>query len=243
MQKKQILAEIGHVGKNMIENNPALVNIHKQNIEWKGCNMCSTQIRRGLIGVEELIKGRNNGRLLSIIKRIQTMGSILEVGKRAIELSRYKDLLVGFNLNSAHPFKEVFFGNPILSISDDRKEVTLNLKNFKSRYQLKWTEFIKQYRVYLSINEVSDIRWDSHERYCSTQYGSSLYENTTISEWYDTSSDETELRLSVSFPENYVAKESTTVVVTMGLEFASSGNGKTVITVKDRGTCAIVGCF
>ena len=165
-------------------------------------------------------------------------------GYRRIESSKFKYPLIGFCMNNAHPFNTVFQVEPEISITEDRGEVTLSLTNFISSSKFKWPERILYYRVYLTIVELPDVEWDEgHRCFFPVYLPLSLRNKTTVSDWLSVSSDPIDFQITASFDQNVLPREKTTVLVAMGLEFASGMQYNTPYIVKDHGTMAILKCF
>jgi hypothetical protein len=242
--KKWIYSTKGGANKNLIHNNKAFARTRELNEEWKGCNIWSKSIRLATENLRHLKQGRSNYKLLKIAKRIQVMNWEDIRGHRRIESSKFNHPLIGFSMSNAHPFSEVFFGNPVLSITDDRREVMLELKNFIAYGKFSWPERIRYYRMYLTISEIPDVVWNEELRQFSKIYPAiSNTGVTTVSEWMPIDTTAVDLRLVTMFPEGLIPREQSTVIAAMGIEFASEMQYATFFVVKDNGTMAIVGCF
>jgi hypothetical protein len=214
------------------------------NLEFKGVNIWTKLLRRGNDDLSYLKKGRLNGKLVSIGKGIQLMNSLDKRGHKRIESSKFNFPLIGFCMNNEYPFQNVCHAEPEISITDNRREVTVRLTNFISGVKLRWPERIMHYRVYLNIFELPDVEWDpEHRRYWPVYPSTALGNKTTVSEWRSIITTPIDFELPAAFDAKYVSKEKAVVVVTMGFEFASGIQYDTPYVVKDHGTCAIVGCF
>ncbi len=242
--KKQILSTKGGINKNIIKNNPKLWRTKAMNKEWIACGIWARIIRNGTGDLSDLKNGRNNGKLIGIAKRIQKMSQNDGYGTRKIESSKFNYLLKGFSMNNAHPFKEVFFENPTLSITDDRRTVTLELKHFTPSGKFSWPEHISHFRIYLSICEVPDIVWSERYRCYLPIYSEGyLSAVTTVSDWMNMSSENIDFQLTASFEDGHQPKEKTLIIAAMGVEFASVIQHYTALIVKGHGSMAILECF
>ncbi len=242
--KKWICSTKGGANKNLIKNNRAFARTRENNEEWKGCNIWSKLIRSGTFDLSHLKQGRNNYRLLKIAKQLQLMDQEGSRGKRSIESSKYNFPLIGFSMSNAHPFKEVFFGIPDLSITDDRSAATLRLNNIITNRMFSWPERIGYYRVYLTIAEIPDVVWNEAEKeYTTTTPSFKRMHATNVSEWMPINTELADVQIITNFPDGFVPREKTTVIAAMGIELASSLQYNTPVIVKDCGTMAIVGCF
>jgi len=241
---KQILSSKGGVNKNIVKSNKSLARVRDMNREFIACNIWAKLVRRGTEDMSYLKNGRINGKLVSIAKVLQKMSSEDTYGYRRIESSKFNYPLMGFSMNNAHPFNTVFQLEPEISITEDRSEVTLCLNNFISNGAFKWQERISYYRVYLTIVELQDIVWDAvHKSYLPVYLPFSLRKKTNVSDWILVSCDPVDFLITASFDQNALPREKTTVLVAMGLEFASGMQYNTPYVVKDHGTMAIIGCL
>ena len=214
------------------------------NREFKALNVWAKIIRRMTLDLCYLKKGRLNGKLVSIAKKIQELDGSGERGFRKIESSKFNFPLKGFCMNNAHPFGDVCNIEPRITISDDRGTVTFTLTAFSSVGKFKWTESILYYRIYIVINELPDIEWNVKNKVYEPVY---LYDllgrKTVVSEWMRVSSESLDIVIPVAFDANHMPREKTTVMVSVGFELASEIQFDTPYIVKDHGTCAILGCF
>lgn len=242
--KKRVLSTKRTWDKNAIKNNPELWRVNAMNEEFKGCNLLSKIIRQNTEALIYLKNGRITGKLINIAKRIQEINGTIDYGTRKIETSKFNAPLIGFCMNNAHPFKDVFHVVPEISITDDRRVVMLKLNNFISHLKFKWPERVFYYRVYLTIFELPDIEWYKiGERYISVYPANSLGNKTTVSEWIRVSTDAIDFQITAAFDEGHLPREKTTVLVAMGLEFASDIQYDTPFVVRDHGTMSIVACL
>ena len=229
--------------KNPIHNKHAPRAL-ENNDEFTGVVMWSKLIRRMTDEVVYLKKGRRVGELNAIGKKIQLMDRTGDRGKRQIESSKYNFPLIGFSFNKEYPFSSVFTGVPELSITEDRREVTLKLNDFISKSKFNWPETVGYFRVFLEIFELPDLAWDEESKAYNPYYFTMPKgKAVTVSDWISVITDPIDFQQSVAFKEGELPREKSAVVVVMGLEFASGMDWGTPYVVKDHGTAAIVACF
>ncbi len=242
--KKWISSTKGGANKNLIYNNPRFALTRDLNQEWKGCAVWAKIVRKGVKPINHLMQGRNNCYLMKVAEKIKILDFESERGFRKITTSKHKSLLVGYCFSKLHPFSEVFLDEPELSITDDRNEVTLALNNFLSHYRFSWPEKISYYRIYLNISLVPDLEWSASEKNYIPVYQPFLYMATTsVGNWMYMNTVLNDIRMVVKFDNDFVPDDRSTVVVTMGLEFASEMINGTPYIVKDCGTTMVLGCF
>ena len=239
--KKKVLREKKGKNKNHNKHAPRALD---QNREFKAMCIWSKFIRRATLDIDSLKNGRLAGYLNRIAKQIQLLDDDGILGYRTIRSSQYTYPLTGFNFNNAHPFNEVFQVVPELSATEDRREVTLKLTNFKSKSKFNWPESVGHYRIFLLIFVLKDLVWDpDREQYDPSYRGQPLVKSFVISEWFPVLATAKDIQLSAAFREDQQLPENSTVVTVMGLEFASAFDNGMYYVVKDHGTAAIVKCF
>jgi len=242
--KKQVLSTKRRSNKNIIKENPSLWRQDAMSVEFGGCSTWATIIRSETIEHVYLKKGRHNGKLSGIGRRIQLMDAEGRYGFRRIQSSKFNFPLIGYSMNKRHPFKEVFCVNPDVSITEDRREVTLELNNFRSYSKFNWPEPVSDYRVYLTIFELPDLEWNEGGKEYRPVYPTiGLANKTTVSDWLTVSTDPIDFQIKATFDEDKLPREKSTVIVSMGLEFASGMQHNTPFVVRDHGTTMIVACF
>jgi len=218
--------------------------LERLNSEFKALNVWTKIIRRITLDLEYLKKGRLNGKLVCIAKKIQEMDKLGELGFRKIESSRFNFPLVGFCMNNAHPFGAVCNIEPEISISEDRSSLTFKLMNFVSLGKFKWSERIMYYRIYFVISELPDIEYNEIDKaYLPVYLYGTLGRKTVVTEWIRVSNEPRDIVIPIAFDANHLPREKTTVMAVVGFEFASEIQFDTPYIVKDHGTCAILGCF
>ena len=239
--KKKIVREKKGKNKNNNSHAPRALDMNR---EFKAMCIMSKFIRRATLDIDYLKNGRLAGNLNRIAKTIQLLDDDGILGYRTIKVSKFTYPLSGFNFNNAHPFNDVFQVTPELSASEDRREVTLKLTNFKSKSKFNWPERVGHYRIFLLVFALKDLAWDpDREQYDPSFPGQQLVKSFVISEWFPILSTPIDIQLSTAFREDLQLPEDSTVVTVMGFEFASAFDNGMYYVVKDHGTAAIVKCF
>jgi hypothetical protein len=239
-----IVATKRESNKKAYDNCDSIPRVKENNNEFVALNIWTKLIRKGTGELVYLKNGKHNGNLVAIGKRIQLMDQTGLRGLRNIISSKFNYPLIGYNWNREHPFNIACNVEPVVSITDDRRVVTLTMNDFKSFQKFKWTEEVRYYRVYLNIFTLPDVEWDEgHRQYFPVYPSKEMGDETSVSNWMSVSTDYIDFQISASFDENSLPKEKTTVMVSMGFEFASAFQYGSPYIVKGNGTAAIVGCF
>jgi hypothetical protein len=239
-----ILSEKKASNKKGFKNCDNLPRVKENNNEFAGLNIWTKLIRSGIDELIHLKKGRHNGNLVSIGKRIQLMGQNGLRGFRNITTSKFNYPLIGYNWNDEHPFDIACDVKPEVSITDDRRVVTISMNHFRSFQKFKWTEYVRYYRVYLSIFELPDVEWnEDFNQYFPVYFNTTFGEALSVSDWMSVDPIPFDFQISAAFDENKLPREKTTVLVSMGFEFASDMQHGSPYIVQGNGTAKIVGCF
>ena len=239
--KKKVIREKKGKNKNNNKHAPRALD---QNREFKAMCIFSKFIRRATLDIESLKNGRLAGYLNRIAKTIQLLDDDGILGYRTILSSEYTYPLKGFCFNNAHPFKEVFQVAPEISISEDRREVTLKLTNFKSKSKFNWPEKVGHYRIYMLNFALKDVAWDpDRNAYDPTYTSQRLVKSFVISNWFSVESVARDIQLAATFREELQIPENSSIVTVMGLEFASAYDNDLYYVVKDHGTAYIAEVF
>ena len=239
--KEWVVATKKQKNPNHNKNSPRAL---ENNEEFTGVTMWSKLIRRMTVDVVYLKKGRRVGDLNAIGKKIQLMDQTGNRGNRQIESSKYNFPLIGFSFNKENPFSSVFTGVPELTITEDRREVTLKMPDFISNSKFKWPESVSYFRLFLEIFELPDLVWDEdRKKYNPFYFTMPKGKAVTVSDWMPVIPEPIDFQQSVAFNEERLPAEKSAVVVVMGLEFASGMDWGTPYVVKGHGTAAIVACL
>lgn len=241
---KYVASEYSGPTKSAFKNCKTNLGTKRGNEELKARSKWAKLVRFATDDLSHLKQGQNNCYLVQIASQIQNLNKRDNSGKRGVISSEFNYPLLGYTMNKVNPFNGVFRGDPIVSISNDRREVTLALNNFTSWKKFFWPERVSYYRIYLSISEIPDVIWNESENcFDPVCLGTYRSRTTVVSEWMPETINPIDFKLMASFDEDYQLRDQTMVMASMGVEFASSILYGTYCIVPGNGTMAIVGCF
>jgi len=241
---KYFASEYSGPTKSAFKNSKTNLGTKRGNEELKARSIWSGLIRFATDDLSHLKQGQNNCYLIKIASQIQNLNKTDINGQRSIKSSEFNFPLLGYTMNKLHPFNEVFRGDPIVSITNDRREVTLTLDDFTSWKKFLWTERVYYYRIYLSISEIPDVTWNKKKNRFEPFYtDTARSRKTVVSEWLSVSTDPIDFKLVASLAEDYQLRDQTMILVSMGVELAASVLYNTHCILPGNGTMAIVGCF
>ena len=184
------------------------------------------------------------GAVVQMAKIIQLMDQDSPRGHRNIEPSKYKSLLTEINFNEQHPFKQVLLRRPEVTSDDKRQSVTVNLPQFYPRGELIWRNPYSLYRLTVTIAQLSDYKWvELHGNYEMTHPGLGAKKVTVYSDWMAPGTETIDLSLTASFADQAIPPSGATVMVGLGIEFATKLSNHSVSWTKGDGTMALIDCL
>ena len=104
---KIILRTKGGASKDKIKRSAAFANTRKLNAEFGGASSAARNIKLALIGLTHLDHSHFQSRLTAVCSSIQKLDTTNELGRRAVLISGYRQLLEGFNLQMGTGFDSI----------------------------------------------------------------------------------------------------------------------------------------
>ena len=242
-----IMRTKGGPNKYQIKTKPQFEQVRHNNFEWKGCTRMGRQIRSSFQVMNPLEDYPVSGALNAICKQIQKMDTENEHGKRALFLSKHKEMLLGFSFSRKQVLESVL-RVPVESAIDratGKAQITipavntaLYLYNFqKSPY----------FRIKACLSGVRDMQFHDYEH----RFGALNYyvreKGIFESEWLPTSGTQPAMQIILENPievENTTAEgqlnDDITLILTLGIEFGKIGYGNITEPVKYAGTGKVI---
>ena len=242
--KKWIARQKGGANKDQIENSPVFVRTRENNVEFTACNKWCGKLRLTLLAMDHLNYGYYMGGVVQMVKNIQLMDQDSLKGHRNIEPSKYKSLLTEIVFNEEHPFKQVLLRRPEVIADDLRQSVTVNLPQFYPKGELIWRKPYSLYRLTLNVAQISDYVWvEVHNGYEMIDPSLETRIVTVYSDWMLPGTETIDLSLTASFADQFIPPTGSTVMVGVGIEFATQLSNHTVSWTKGDGTMALIDCL
>ena len=242
--QKWVVATKGGANRDLILNNPAFARVRENMSEFSACGKWSSLVRKGLLAVDHLNWGYYMAEIVKLSKIIQKMDRMGVKGHRNIEPSKHKSLLTDLVFNQLHPFKKVLLRHPEVIADAQRKNITLNLSQFYPWYELGWTATYSCYRFTLAVAQLSDYTFVEEDGgYGPAHFGLETKKATVYSDWLMRNTDATDVSLTASFADDAIPPDDATVMVAVGIEFATRLSGDSISSGPRDGTMALVACF
>jgi len=242
--KRYILSTKGGASRELIENSPAFARTRENMNEFKACGKWASQIRKALLSINHLNWANYFSGIVKLGKEIQLHDEGHPRGFRSIESSKTPFLIPNLNFNRNNPFNSVLSAYPAISISEDKKTITLSFPEFNSRKHLHWPNRFNSYRIALVIAQLPDIVYNEAESdYVPTIRDLEQLSVTVYTEWLQNTIEPTDICLQASFVNPALQQPGTTVIVAVGIEVSAGLLKPTDSYTSPQGTMQIVECF
>jgi hypothetical protein len=243
--KKWVVAGKGGANINLIYNSPVFARTRENMSEFTACGLWGKQIRMGLFDLDHLNAGYYMGGIVKLAKVIQLLDHTTEIrGHRNIESSKFKSLLTDINFNEQYPFKQIVMRRPEVISDDERMSFIVNLPQFYPIHELVWRKPYSFFRFSLAIAQLSDYMWDDRNRLFMPAHPDLDAKRVTVyGDWLIKSAETVDISLTASFADNAFPAEDVTVMVALGIEFASKLSNNSVSWAKGDGTMALIACL
>jgi len=228
-----IVGEKGGANIDLIRNNKAFEGLRKAENEFRGRSKCAKDIRRALgIWSHTVVNSFLQAKLAGLLMKVVKIDDILKKGKRAIYLSKYKEILNQINYYSYKPLNEILFCNYSVETSEDRMSVKVTLKGLNPKMHVKAPKMASHFQLCLSIGTVTDYEVASDSNIYIGPIGANANRGSQyISEWIPIDGEiMDEVSLKVSLPDYFTIKDNHTVIRAFGIVF-----GKMMRTVEELG--------
>ena len=242
--KKWVVSTKGGPTKEALENSPNFARSRENMSEFKACGKWSSLIRKALFEIDHLNYGYYMAGIVQLAKSLQVMDALGKRGHRNIEPSKFKPLLADIVFNELHPFKQVLARQPEVIADPQRQTITLNIAQFRPKYELRWPQRQSWFRFTLAIAQLSDFTYVEEDGgYGPAHFGLNANKATFVSEWMMQGTEAVDISMTASFADDAIAPEDATVLVALGIEFGNKMSGNTFSSGPKDGTMALVACL
>ena len=165
-------------------------------------------------------------------------------GFRMIGVSNEPQALLGIDFNEHHPFKNVIRENYVISLSEDKKTVTLTIPDFVTARDAWWGNKYYAVRIYVVVAQTADMVYNPvTKEWEPAVEGLELISRKVVSGWMYFNSESNDVNLSVSLDDPAFSLPGTVVVVAMGVEFSLTANNGEPYPEPHAGSMSIVKSF
>ena len=241
---KQIDGETGGPTSEEFWANPNYGPAQRRAIEMGGRSKWASLLKLGLFDIRHLMHSRAFNNIVAAGRPIQALDEIEDIGIRGIAANKDPGGLLEIDFNEKLPFASVIREIYQISFSADNKTVTLTIPNFVPTRDIRRVTKYVSVRFFLNISQVSEVVWNPVTKiYVPVVSDLELISKCTTGEWIAKTNATGEVILEATFDEPAFSVPGTTVLVSMGIEFAVSMKQGQYSTLPQSGTMAIVGYF
>lgn len=233
----------GGPSKYQIKTKPKFEKVRRNNSEWAGCAKMGSQIRWSFLNMNRMEDYPVTGALNAISKQIQLLDTESEHGKRAIYLSRHKEMLLGFSFSKKQVLESVLRVPVETTLDRVKGEALIDIPAVNTDLYLYNFRKLPYYRIVANLSGVCDMMIPENEKkyehayYNYTDKEEGIYE----SDWLPTMGTQDAIHIRLQYPliENPIP-EDVTLLLCVGIEFGKKGYGDITELVKYAGTGKIV---
>lgn len=242
--KCYIISTKGGASREQIINSPAFVRTRENMSEFSACGKWSSMLRKTLLCIAHLHVGNYFSEIVKMAKEIQLHDVDHPKGTRSIESSKISFLLTTLNFNRDHTFDGVLSAWPEITLSEDKKTVTMRFREFRSFSCLHWRTRFDSYRFALVIAQLPDFVYSEAElTFIPALRDPEQLSVCTFTEWFNANTDSMDICMEASFAEPALQQPGTTVIVAMGIELTSARMRPNDTYSSSNGTMKIMQCF
>ena len=239
---EQILARNGGPTRERFLNDPSYARQRQVSSELIGRSLWSSQVKQSLSDIGHLMNSRCFNLIMTSCKSIQQRDTTSPNGQLAIVVNNNPGILTGIDFNKLFPFSKVIGDIYEVSLSPDKKTVTLTIPGFISSRDATWVTKYYAVRFYLVIAQISDVVWDPElGKYVVLVTGLNVFTRSTISNWIVRNNEPYDVNLTATFEEAALTSPGTTVIAAMGVEFSIPTNNGQAFVMPRSGSMGIVG--
>jgi hypothetical protein len=240
---KVIARSKGGASKEKIKSSPEFAGFRLQQKEWKGCTGFASMLRYSFGGLHRLADYNLTPVLNGFAKELQKTDTVNAIGKRAILLSKYRNLLDGFNFNRTYPFNTVLRMSVHGQIDRENMRAVVTLPRINTVTDLLNVQRLPYFRLIVALGAVSDMEFAdmSFEPLVPAMHGVS---EVLTGEWIPAETILQEQQLEIAFGEEMKPyfTDSVSLVLSIAVEFGKVGFTRAPQEVKYAGSGKVICC-
>ena len=241
---KRILSKKGGPTRDQFLTHPKYARQREFSKEFGGRSKWASMLKARLSDVCHLMYARCFNQIMIAANPIQQLDLTGKIGFRAVVVKNDPGRLLKIDFNERRPFGKVIRDIYQISLSPDKRTVTLTIPGFISTRDLWWVSKFYAVRFYLVIAQIADMAWNAvNERYKPVVSSLEVHTRCSISNWFIKNSLPIDVMLEATLEQPPFSSEGTSMIVAMGVEIATSSTNGVPNTPTKSGSMAIVGCY
>ena len=233
----------GGANRELIRKSKKFKRLRLAQNELKGRAACAKDIRH-ILGrwADRIVNRHLQTNIAGVLQQVMNIDEVSARGKRAIWLSKYKEVLNQVMWYYYKPLNEIMMCPYSVTTSEDKKTLTVTLKGLNPKRHIKAPAVASHFKLCVTIGRIADYEVTKGSKIYKKPYGEDVFAYTELeSAWIPINGPLMEdLALTVSLPEKIVLKENHTVIRVFGIVF-----GKMTYRVdeidRDRGSIVYLG--
>jgi len=212
--------------KEKLATDPSYEVFRNHQNEWKGCTKFGSLTRYAFGKLHRLADYNLTPVLNKTGKELMKLEPEVDLGHRQIRLSRYKQVMEGFNFNRVNPFNTVLRVCVAGNIDRDNLLGTVTVPRINAKNDLVNNQKLPYFRLIIVIGTLSDMYFDEdHNEYVPVVVDLHGANRVLNSPWYPYSSIVPEQILTVQMTEKQqtMLTDDITVLLSMAVEFGNVG--------------------
>jgi hypothetical protein len=240
---KVIMRTKGGVSKEKMAKAPQYESLRKNQQEWRGCTKFGSLTRYAFGGLHRLADYNLTSVLNGMGKNLMKLDTESELGKRRLQLSKFKQALEGFNFNRNYPFNSVLRVGFSCEINRELLQATVQVPRINAANDILNIQRLPYFRLIVVLGTVTDWHFSETDQvYVPIELNLNGINQVYTSPWFQTQGIVPEQTLTVQMKEaeQALVSDEITVLVSMGIEFGTVGFTGDPVEVKYAGCGKVI---
>ena len=206
--------------RERINTDPAFVNVKSNNQEFAAASKLSKAIRDGLSNNAKQFKDSYMaGRLTGCCRKIIQKGSG-ELGQREANLHNNPKALLGFQLNKAVPFNQIYTVKPKITNNNARNHIIISIPKSTLNNHKQRPKAATHFQLTAALSMVSNLQWQANlKAYQPTNTALNALGYTTQTQPLLCKIEYSNLELSLQIPNTEHIPENLAITVWLGITY------------------------
>ncbi len=215
-----ILRTKGGATKEKIKRAPEFANTRKVNAEFGGASSTAKKIKLAIIELAHLDHTLFQSRLNPICSSILKMDKEGDFGQRAIFISRFRNILEGFNLEMGTVFDSIIKHPLQYNINRADQSASINVPALYPGISLYIPGNFLLFRLIAVLGIVPDMKYDSKfNNYQPLNAAILLKRSSQHTEWYSTSEICNQQTIALQIQGETGMTDNDSLLLSIGIEF------------------------
>ncbi len=239
--EKIILRTKGGASKDKIKRSAAFTNTRKLNAEFGGASTTARNIKLAMTGLTHLDHSNFQSRLTGVCSRIQKLDTTNDWGRRVVLISRYRQLLEGFNLEMGTGFNSIIKHPLQCSINRNELSATVLVPQLFPHISVYVPGRFSLFRLIAVLGVVPDMQYDeSLKQYVPVNKKVLLRRADVYTAWLSTEEICPQQMLSLQMQGDARMSDDDSLLLTVGVEFGIAVRADVIEPVNYAGAARIM---